>query len=53
MSGLLNKILIIILLSLIPLKVFSEEKNNNFIETNWTFSGLFGTFRVARSLGKY
>jgi|TARA_B110000014_G_scaffold253940_1_gene233940 ubiquinol-cytochrome c reductase cytochrome c1 subunit len=44
MSGLLNKILIIILLSLIPLKVFSEEKNNNFIETNWTFSGLFGTF---------
>jgi ubiquinol-cytochrome c reductase cytochrome c1 subunit len=44
MSGLLNKILIIILLSLIPLKVFSEEKNNNFIQTNWTFSGLFGTF---------
>ena len=44
MLGLLNKILIIILLSLIPLKVFSEEKNNNFIETNWTFSGLFGTF---------
>jgi ubiquinol-cytochrome c reductase cytochrome c1 subunit len=44
MLGLLNKILIVILLSLIPLKVFSEEKNNNFIETNWTFSGLFGTF---------
>ena len=44
MLGLLNKILIIILLSSIPLKVFSEEKNNNFIETNWTFSGLFGTF---------
>ena len=44
MSGLLNKIFFIIFLSLIPFKVFSEEKNSNFIKTNWTFSGLFGTF---------
>ena len=27
-----------------PFTVFSEEKNINFIDTNWSFSGLFGTF---------
>ena len=29
---------------MIPSSVFSEERNTNFIETNWSFNGLFGTF---------
>jgi len=44
MSVHLNKIIIALFLSLVPLTVFSEENNNKFIETNWTFDGLFGTF---------
>jgi len=44
MSIHLNKIIIVLFLSLVPLTVFSEENNNKFIETNWTFDGLFGTF---------
>ena len=44
MSIHLNKIIIALFLSLVPLTVFSEENNNKFIETNWTFDGLFGTF---------
>jgi ubiquinol-cytochrome c reductase cytochrome c1 subunit len=44
MSVHLNKIIITLFLSLVPLTVFSEENNNKFIETNWTFDGLFGTF---------
>jgi len=38
------KIFIFIFLSITPLSVFSEEKNINFIETKWSFDGLFGTF---------
>ena len=44
MSVHLNKIIIALFLSLVPLTVLSEENNNKFIETNWTFDGLFGTF---------
>ena len=40
----LKKIIITIFVSLIPLTVFSEEKNTNLIETKWTFNGIFGTF---------
>lgn len=28
----------------IPFAALSEEKNINFIETNWSFKGIFGTF---------
>ena len=38
------KIFIFIFLFITPLSVFSEEKNINFIETKWSFDGLFGTF---------
>ena len=44
MSVHLNKIIIALFLSLVPITVLSEENNNKFIETNWTFDGLFGTF---------
>ena len=44
LSKFINKIFIIIFLSVMPFTVFSEEKNINFIDTNWSFSGLFGTF---------
>ena len=40
----LKKIIITIFVSLIPLTVFSEEKNTNLIETKWTFNGIFGKF---------
>ena len=39
-----NNFIIIIFLSIVPFSVFSEEKNINLIETNWSFDGLFGTF---------
>ena len=44
LSKLINKIFLIISLSIIPFTASSEEKNINFIETNWSFDGLFGTF---------
>jgi len=44
----LNKYLKIIiissLISTIPFSVYSEEKNIDFIKTNWSFDGIFGTF---------
>ena len=39
-----NNFIITIFLSIVPFAVFSEEKNINLIETNWSFDGLFGTF---------
>jgi ubiquinol-cytochrome c reductase cytochrome c1 subunit len=44
MLTLLNKFFIVILISLFPFSVFSEEKKVDLIETNWSFNGLFGTF---------
>ena len=43
-SKVINKIFITIFLFLIPFSAFSEEKNIELIETNWSFNGLFGTF---------
>ena len=40
----LSKFIIIIIFSTLPFVVFAEEKKINFIETNWSFDGLFGTF---------
>jgi len=44
LNKIINKIFIIFLLFLIPFSVFSEEKKIDFIETNWSFNGIFGTF---------
>ena len=44
LSKFINNFIIIFFLSVVPFTVFSEEKNINFIETNWSFHGLFGTF---------
>ena len=33
-----------VLISSVPLSVFSEEKKIDLIETNWSFNGIFGTF---------
>jgi len=35
---------IIILISVVPFSVFSEEKKINLIKGNWSFDGIFGTF---------
>ncbi len=40
----LNKIFLVIILSITPFTVYSEEKNIDFINTNWSFEGIFGTF---------
>ena len=44
LNNFFKKIIILVFLLFIPLKVFSEETNISFIETKWTFNGLFGTF---------
>jgi ubiquinol-cytochrome c reductase cytochrome c1 subunit len=40
----INKIFIIFIIFIIPFSAYSEEKKVDFIETNWSFNGLFGTF---------
>ena len=35
---------IIILITAVPAKVFSDEKKIDLMETNWSFKGIFGTF---------
>jgi ubiquinol-cytochrome c reductase cytochrome c1 subunit len=40
----IHKIFIIIFLSTASFTVYSEEINTDFIETNWSFNGIFGTF---------
>jgi len=35
---------IVILISIFPTLVYSEEKKVDLIETNWSFNGVFGTF---------
>ncbi len=44
LSKFIIKFFIIFLIPLIPFNAFSEEKNINFIKTNWSFEGFFGTF---------
>jgi len=44
LSKFIDKIIIIIFLSVVPFSVFAEEEKINLIETNWSFNGLFGTF---------
>jgi len=44
MLVLLNKIFLAIFISLISFSAFSEEINSNYLKTNWSFKGIFGTF---------
>ena len=40
----LKKTIIVFLITVFPFSVFSEENKIDFLETNWSFSGIFGTF---------
>ena len=44
LNNFLKKISIVLLITTVPLSVFSEEKKKDFIKTNWSFEGIFGTF---------
>ena len=44
LSKFVIKFSIIFLITLIPFSAFSEEKKIDFIKTNWSFEGIFGTF---------
>jgi ubiquinol-cytochrome c reductase cytochrome c1 subunit len=44
LNNFLKRIVIIFLISVFPFSVFSEEKKIDFIEINWSFDGIFGTF---------
>ena len=44
LNNFFKKIIIILLVSIFPFAVFSEEKKIDFIKTNWSFGGIFGTF---------
>ena len=41
---LLNRIILIIFISIVSFSVYSEETNTNYVKTNWSFKGIFGTF---------
>ena len=41
---LLNRIILIIFISTVSFSVYSEEVNTNYVKTNWSFKGIFGTF---------
>ena len=41
---LLNRIILIIFISTVSFSVHSEEANKNYVKTNWSFKGIFGTF---------
>ena len=44
MLVLLNRIILIIFISIVSFSVNSEETNTNYVKTNWSFKGIFGTF---------
>ena len=44
MLALLNRIILIIFILTVSFPVNSEEANTNYLKTNWTFKGIFGTF---------
>ena len=41
---LLNRIILIIFISIFSFSAHSEEKNTDYVKTNWSFKGIFGTF---------
>ena len=44
LNNFLKKTIIVIIFWIFPFSVFSQEKKIDFIETNWSFEGIFGTF---------
>ena len=44
MLALLNRLILTIFLSIISFSSFAEEINTNYIKTDWSFKGVFGTF---------
>jgi len=44
MLGLLNRIISTICISIITTSSFAEETNTKYLNTNWSFKGIFGTF---------
>ena len=44
LNSFLKKTFIVLIISTFPFSVFSEEKKIDFLETNWSFEGVFGTF---------
>ena len=41
---LLNRIILTIFISTVSFSVYSEEVNTNYVNTSWSFKGIFGTF---------
>jgi len=41
---LLNRIILIIFISIVSFSVYSEEMNTDYVKTKWSFKGIFGTF---------
>ena len=41
---LLNRIILIIFISIFSFSAYSEEMNKNYLQTKWSFKGIFGTF---------
>ena len=41
---LLNKAILTIVITLIPFSAISEEINTNYLKSDWSFKGVFGTF---------
>ena len=44
MLVLLNRIILTIFISAVSFSAFSEEMNTNYLKTDWSFKGIFGTF---------
>ena len=44
LNSFLINIIFLIFISVISNPVYSEEKNADLLEINWSFKGLFGTF---------
>ena len=44
MLVLLNRIILTIFISVVSFSAFSEEINTNYLKTDWSFKGIFGTF---------
>ena len=42
--ALLNRIILIIFISTVSFSVYAEEASTNYVKTNWSFKGIFGTF---------
>ena len=43
MLALLSRIILIIFISTVSFLVYAEETNTDYVKTNWSFKGIFGT----------